>query len=365
MLKYLITIILFYFTFSTIAQNNKVTLKNGIYEENGNISSYQNGKLHGKQVKKEGYSGKAETSYYNNGEILKKEYNYFLIDKNDTKYPAGIYKNGKPYQGYFPVDLKEILLVDYYENGKKKFQYSKENVFSYKNAILSVKSTYKKDQIYDGVCYEIDRKHLVIDHLKKGNLIKQVYWVFAVNYANAFTITYNSSGYVITERRESEAKIVFDNGKLSFLSNGKEILYIQRTRNTLKNKDVVFYEENNILKKKIRDKCQLSVKVDDYYQYVNNKLFNIFAELQYLKNYDINMNAIIEDFMYHKSEDVFAEISYNNEGEPFRGILVSQKDKEYVGKIYKDGKLLKTLNKVSKDSLNTAYQKFLLTSLKK
>ncbi len=362
MVKYLTAISLFVFTFSIKAQNDKTILKNGIYENHGNISSYKNGKLHGKQIKEEGYSGKTETSYYNNGEILKKEYNYFLLDKNDKEYPLGTYKNGEPYQGYFPKDLKEILVVDYYENGKKKFQYSKENVFSYKNAILSVKSTYKEDQIYDGVCYELGRKYLIIDHLKKGELIKQVLWVFAVNYANAITIMYNENGFTITEKGELKFKIVRDKNKLSVLLDHKEVITSLQTGNVLKNKDVLFYEENGVLLKKLRDQAQMSPK--EYETNIPSMLFDIYVELLYYKNHDINMVTIIKELQNSKDEDVFAEISYNNKGKPYRGILVSQKDKQYIGKVYKDGKLLKTLNNVSKDSLNTAYQKFLLTYLK-
>ncbi len=348
-------------TISSIVSQNDT--KNGIYDDDGNISSYKNGKLHGKQVKKESYSEKIETSYYNNREILKKEYNYFLLEKNNSKHTAGIYKNGKPYKGYFPQNIKELLIVDYYEKGKKKIQYLKENVLSNKNDILSVKSTYKKDQIYDGVCHEIDKKHLVINHLKKGKLIKQVYWVFPVDddnfeidYDNAITIAYNDNGFIITEKNEPRAKLIRDKNKLFIFFDDKEVIRSIQTGNTLKNKEVLFYEKNGIFHRKVKDQS-LMLYPEEYDTNISNKLFSMYDELSCYKNYTVNMNTFMEGLTYPKYEVPFVKISYDNNSNPKRGIIVTQKGKKYSGKVYKKGKLSRILNKVSKDSINNTYRK--------
>lgn len=54
---------------------------------------------------------------------------FILFDKPLSSY-TGTYINGKCYSGYFKTEYKEyeMILVDYYENGALKYQYSKSFV---------------------------------------------------------------------------------------------------------------------------------------------------------------------------------------------------------------------------------------------
>ncbi len=330
-----------------------------IEDTDGNISSYKDGKLHGKQVKVHKYSDKKEISYYDNGNILKKEYNYIWIE--GVKNPTGIYKNGKPYEGYFPQNIKDVLLVDFYKRGRKKFQYSKEDIFAYDSPTLSVKSTYKKDKIYSGRSYDFSDKDgfVTINYLNKGKLTQQVIWVFAVHYANAITFTYNTTGFIITERKATNVKIIGTKHKIAFLQNDKEVAYITPSKNTLVNKDIGYYEIDGILHEKIRDQVQFNdiEKTDD--RIFRTVLFKIFEKFRYHDNYDASMNSILTTSMNPVREDIFAQITYNNKGNPLSGVIVSQKNKKYTGKAYENGKLVKTVKEVSKDSITATYRKLL------
>ncbi|SNR15573.1 hypothetical protein [Tenacibaculum jejuense] len=315
MLKKITFIILTYISILLNAQNDKnITVKDGITEDTkGNITSYKNGKLHGKQVKIEGYSNRKEISYYDNGEIQKKEYNYIWLENEEN--PTGIYKNGKPYDGYFPVKMQEILLVDFYKKGKKKYQYSKENVIQFKNDILSIKSEYKNGRIYDGRSYDFSEQnqYLKIDYLKKGKVVQQIFWVFAVHYANAFTIHYTKNGYTITEKRDKNVKVIRKQDRISFFYKEKEVLFISLLKNTLASKDIGYYEINGNLKEIVRNGLQFSSKdekdIDD--SYFRSLLFKIFMELRYEKNSDTNIPSIIKNIKNSQHEDVFAQITYD------------------------------------------------------
>ncbi|WP_299620313.1 hypothetical protein [uncultured Tenacibaculum sp.] len=336
--------------------------KDGIFKDNyGNITSYKNGKLHGKQVKVIGYTDKTETSYYKNGKILKKEYNYIWIEGVEN--PTGFYKKGKPYEGYFPKDSQEILLVDYYKKGKKKYQYSKDNLFTDKIEPLTIKSTFKQNKIYDGRSYDFSEQsqYLKINYLKKGEITQQVFWVFAVHYANAFTISYTKTGYEITEKRADDVKVIRKDDKVSFFYKEQEIMFISLLKNTLVAKDIGYYEVDGSLYQIIRNGLQFSSKTEKEPEgdYFRSLLFKIFMELRYEKNYNTKIPTILSNLKNSEREDIFAQITYDDKGKPFSGVIVSQENRKYSGKAYENGKLIKTVKGISKDSIKAIYRKLL------
>lgn len=50
----------------------------------------------------------------------------FIIKDYPSNSYSGHLKDGKPYKGYFKRDISEHIIVDYYEKGKKLFQYSND-----------------------------------------------------------------------------------------------------------------------------------------------------------------------------------------------------------------------------------------------
>ncbi|WP_158210608.1 hypothetical protein [Myroides phaeus] len=60
------------------------------------------------------------------GKVIEVEDNGFMIDGKPQKMYKGVYKEGKPFEGYFKEEkiLSEINLINYYEQGERKAQYS-------------------------------------------------------------------------------------------------------------------------------------------------------------------------------------------------------------------------------------------------
>ncbi len=350
--------------FSASAQENDHNLHDGIYiDDYGNVTSYKDGKLHGKQVKKKKYSTREEVKYYDKGIILKEEYNFFQI-KNEEK-PVGKYKRGKPYNGYFLKESKDILLVDYYEKGEKKYQYSKRNLFDnhYQNPLLNLKSTYKNGKIYNGSSYLLKEKSLEISNLKKGEITSQTFWVFAKHYANFITVAFNDNGFVITEGRSPNLKLTLYKNTLSIKDKKKLILRTILKKKNLINKRVIYYEENKKLKKNIYD-INLEEKlyeIEKNNAYSGNLLFKIYPILINNKDYFKKGVSDIESFFKNNNPN-FNEhqwvsfVQYNKKGKPISGMSIVQKGTKFTGRMYKRGKLIRILKKTTIDRLRSYFK---------
>lgn len=360
-------IFILWFSFSVIAQENGNDLHDGIYiDDYGNVTSYKDGKLHGKQVKKKKYSTKEEIKYYDEGIIIKEEYNFFKI-KNEQK-PVGNYKNGKPYRGYFIKGSKDVLLVDYYEKGEKKYQYSKKNLFDddYQNPLLNIKSTYKDGKIYNGSSYLLKNKNLEINNLKKGKIVSQTFWIFAMHYANFITISFNDNGFIMTEGRNPNLKLFSYKNILSIKDGKKKIIRTYLKKNSLANKRVIYYEENKILKKDIYD-LNLESKlyeIDKNNIYNGSLLFKMYPILVNNKDYITKGFSDIES-LFKNNSNKFNEhewisfLQYNKKGKPITGMLILKKGTKFTGKMYKNGRLIRTLKRTNIDRLRTYFKEYL------
>lgn len=136
------------------------------------------------------------------------EYDSFLIvDKPQEKYKA-IYKDGIPYDGYFPKGDSEFPRVDYFEKGKPKFQYSldiyqmalneeseeieataemteKEYNKYLKNRYkpkLNIKSIYKNEKIVDGYSYQEIKSGILTRKIENAKTIASFVDVFAMHF---------------------------------------------------------------------------------------------------------------------------------------------------------------------------------------
>lgn len=154
-------------------------------------------------------------------ETFVEERSFIIYDNVQNKY-IGTYKDGKCYNGYFKTDYSEyeIVLVDYYEMGVIKNQYSKK--FDLKNfenedkRILDTKSIYKDSKIFNGIEYAFINKGLACKIWNDGKLENFTVHIFAMHYYNRF----------IFERQDSTIRIT------NILEEGDEIKYIY-TNNTM------------------------------------------------------------------------------------------------------------------------------------
>jgi len=154
-------------------------------------------------------------------ETFVEESSFIIFDNVQSKY-IGTYKDGKCYNGYFKTDYSEyeIVLVDYYEMGVLKYQYSKKfdlkSFESEDKRILDTKSICKDGKIFNGIEYAFINKGLACKIWKDGKLENFTVHIFAMHYYNRF----------IFERQDSTIRIT------NKLEEGDEIKYIY-TNNTM------------------------------------------------------------------------------------------------------------------------------------
>lgn len=334
-------------------------------DEDGNIQSYKEGKLHGKQVKVKKYSEREQILYYENGILTAQEYNFFTIEGETAL--KGEYKNGAYYNGYFIKDEKELFLVDYYIKGKKKYQYSKEKLFDdedYMNPTLSVKSVYKNGEIYDGLSYEMDKQSLKIKKLKKGKQEGVTFWIFAMHYANNITVENTDIGFVITEGRAPDLKIVYDKESLSILDKEKVVISKDIESQSLSNESIVYYLDDTVIKTQAfgaqNDVLELKESNDVYRSSI---LFNLFTPLfrkkSDIEKYIMDIETLFENeeaSMNFTSEQVISFLRYNEKGTPIQGILIEESGKKYTGKVYKEEKLIDTLKDLTAEEIKEHFK---------
>lgn len=127
--------------------------------------------------------------YFENGKRTKIVNQSFLITSDRQDSYAGIYKNGKPYSGYFATEFNEFNHVEYYENGVIKYQYSNnylENLEKYEYPNYDIKATYKDGKIVDGPEYTKLQRQFITKDWKNGVLQSFDFDVFAMHYFNRY-----------------------------------------------------------------------------------------------------------------------------------------------------------------------------------
>lgn len=148
----------------------------------------------------------------------------FIIKDNPSKSYTGKFKNGKPHDGYFKNIISEQIIVDYYENGKKIYQYSNDYLKllekeenSYLNSegidasnariLLDRTSSYKEEKIYTGYEYTEVKNGFVTKKIEKGRATQIDIDVFAMHYFNRITINEINGAMELTFLQDKESKI--------------------------------------------------------------------------------------------------------------------------------------------------------------
>jgi antitoxin component YwqK of YwqJK toxin-antitoxin module len=189
-------------------------LFDGVFSDDENQITYKNGQLTKVETRKSYYLEEAKQIIEYENELPKKvQFNkVFLISETPKESYTGIYKNGKPYDGYFCDLENEIKTVDYYENGEQKFQYSNDylkNMDNYQYPVYDLKAVYKNNKIIEGIEYQRASKMLIQKHWKNGILQAIDLDVFAVHYFNRVHFEIKNNAIEITEH-QSKAKIIIE-----------------------------------------------------------------------------------------------------------------------------------------------------------
>lgn len=179
--------------FESEYKNDKVVA--GIIMEGNTQFTYDNGMLVQKKSFNAFQSGEVTTvEKYMNNELTAVEYSDFTIEEAPASVYTGLYKDGKPYEGYFKIDIlvDNISLISFFEKGSLKYKYSFElldQMENYQHYTYNKKTTYKDNQAIDGPTYElIGRERLVTSYYRDGKMWAFDINLFAMHYFNRLTV---------------------------------------------------------------------------------------------------------------------------------------------------------------------------------
>lgn len=304
--------------------------------------------------------------YFENGKRTKIVNRSFLITSDKKDSYEGVYKNDKPYSGYFATDFNEFNHVDYYENGVIKYQYSNnylENLEKYQYPNYDIKSTYKDGKIVDGPEYIKSEHQFISKYWKNGVLTSYDIDLFAMHYFNRFHFELKDKAIEITIfNSKKKAEIVIEkqgNKNSSKLIVGKKTLMSKSSvdiNNTLPSdiaENILYYEsDNEVLAKMISfEKHNLKDSEED-----NSQEFTIITNLFIShindnETIEANFNKIAEEFSTKRALEtllrggeetgVLARLWFNKEKKPDFGILIEKnKNEMYDLKSFLKGKVL-------------------------
>lgn len=301
-----------------------------------------------------------KANYYTNGKLAKiVNHSFSIADKIQDSY-EGIYKDEKPYSGYFATDFNEFNHVDYYENGSIKYQYSNnylENLEKYQHPYYDIKSTYKDGKIIDGVEYiKVDRQ-FISKYWKNGVLKSFDVDLFAMHYFNRFHFELKNNGIEITEFNKKQkgriTKEKIGDKYTSQLIIGDKVV-MSSASIELDNEmpehtgSIIYYESDQIIKAK-----SLDAKETDYEGSQDSEmLYQIFAStVNSSKTTEENFNTIAQDFSTSKNiealfgkgdnANVLTGLRFNASKKPDIGILIlKNKSAFYDLKSFFNGKIV-------------------------
>ncbi len=343
--------------YSLYYKNGK-PIKGELLTENEDIYVYKKGKLAYKKVKVAA-RGFDYYNIYKNAVKTGVEYQLYNIDGKTKQ--VGTYQNGKPYQGYFleefPIPIGGAML-NYYEKGKKKYQYFKARSLTHGEieALITVpfKSIYKEGKIYTGAKFkQSSPNNITISILEEGEIKALSIWVFSMHYGNNIVFKKINEGMEIVELKQPDLKILVDKTFISLVH--KDSIISQRNRtsiNNLANTYIKYFIEEGVLKTDTTKQFSLKAyeTINDRIQHQLDRsdfLVPIYGELTSKDPINYVFNKYGSDVFNSKEEqDYIAAIYYNDSGKPQHGIVIEEENSLYTIKLYIKGEL-----KVSKQQL--------------
>lgn len=279
-----------------------------------------------------------KSKHYTNGKLSKiDDRSFTLTEKMQDPY-EGIYKDEKPYSGYFSADLREFNYVDYYENGTKKYQYSNnylENLEKYQYPNYDIKSTYKDGKIVDGPEYIKQGRQFISKYWKNGVLKSFDFDVFAMHYFNRYHFELKNNAIELEEfNNKVKGKIVLEksgNRNIGKFSIDNKVL---ATSCLLEVSDAAPVETGSILYFETNDKIEarlFTVTEGNDDKRRDSEMFNTVFTLyiDHNKTIEENFNIIAERISSEKD----VELLFGNElkGNMIAGLRLNQAKKPEIG----------------------------------
>lgn len=323
-----------------------------------------------------------KAKYYNNGKLTKiVNYSFSIADKIQDSY-EGIYKDEKPYSGYFATDFREFNHVDYYENGSIKYQYSNnylENLEKYQQWYYDIKSTYKDGKIVDGVEYTILDHQMISKRLKNGVLQSFDYYFSVAYYANIFHFEMKNDVIEVSMYKKNKlAKIVIDNtpGKQTkkMILNDK-VLFSYTTFDYEsaidfpKGTQSIYYfqSKNGITAKKVNlgeigsergdgDDWKLLAAIFGIVNNISGNALEVFNKLG--EDLSAGRGGEMVAHIDTSSDNIFiVRLDLNRDSKPEMGTVIQKTKNNYTLKTYFNAKLIAEKNNISFENLKTECEK--------
>ena len=348
----------------------------GTLIDGNTISLFKNGKITRETIYNNEYDEKSKDQIskekmYENGNLAKIVNTTFHITEKPQNTYEGIYKNGKPFSGYFETEEdREFKQVDFYENGEKKFQYSNnylENMDNYRFQQYNIKSIYKDGKIFDGVEYDLKDRQFISRYLKNGVLTSFDWDLFAMHYFNRIHLELKGNTIEMNDMQEkTEGSIIIDASKNSFtkklMINGKLIDTKNYSENKVKTATITLY---SIEDEKLTSKNTESIQFEEEPIGNSEWIFKIYLTIDHTLNSAQQVfNHLSENIGTEKwlsdaeGKNIVTGIRFNAEGKPQDGILITEnKDKTFLLQSFNEGKMKKQTQNVTFKNLEKEIDK--------
>ncbi|WP_196935428.1 hypothetical protein [Sphingobacterium hungaricum] len=331
---------------------------------------YRNGELVEKTVFTDSYNSEPKLiERYENNQIASVEYFNFTIAEKEQESYLGTYKNGEPYDGYFTLHnlIDDIYLVDYYEKGTFRFQYSfdiLEQLENYRHYTYFEKSEIENGKIINGSEFLPQTKNGLVKLVHQNkNITAAEINIFAMHYFNRINLKIVNDEIEISDMSSPlRIKIFKEKDYITgSLFEGDELLRTQKFPTEVKdgspNSISFYYVKNNKIETFSIDHFPENYEVSS-----ENRAFEIIlTKFPMTTNKSMNeiLQSLLEIFQSEDSgefeelventlfpfptSDFLSKMEYDENGQPLFGIKINM---ETSGKILveamENGKVRKT-----------------------
>lgn len=250
------------------------------------------------------YDTRFYTSYLKDeqGNLVEIEDNGFIIEAKPQKVYKGVYKDGKPYDGYFKEGsvLNEIDLVNYYEKGELKGQYSYDYLAGDQSSapfIYGLETLFEGGKVRSGRIYKEGEDRSIVEILNYEDFkVKSLFIdMFAMHYFNRFSFELTDEQLVIRDLQAQSAIEVEKQGdKLvaDYLVKNKKLLtakpFVEKVKKGTPLSQTLYYKDDKGMEQEFSYKPML---LDSNLKYLENSPF--LAEI-FLKFPNVYENSLAD-----------------------------------------------------------------------
>lgn len=344
---------------------NGLPFEGELLDENYDVLTYKGGILEKKKVREVSIEF---FEFYENDKKTQVEYSFFEINGENKQ--IGVYKNDKPYEGYFLRPGFAFPILDFYEKGIKKYQYSKRILkdaigLNAKQLMTPIRSIYKENEIYTGIKYTVTGKYLFTDGLLENGQLNEVsISAFFLNEGISTTCKKVDNQLEITEYPKNDSlKLIINEKEISLVYN--HTVLEKRKNEDIKNKREIYYFAGDTLKSYTL--WVLSEAAEDkMWQYRNNDKLSSresFLTTLYkkstpnialnLKEFDTYFTRLHESIRFQEGIEKIGSLTYDELGKPNRGYIITQTNDLFDVKTYSNGVLKESKSELTKEELKT------------